>query len=363
MRWGFTSVLAALLLLGLVTPARAQEPSILRLELTRPDAKTETLTGRRLSETPAVPADEAIRPCGDMQISLRKLQYSETAGFGYYFVLKHSETGQWEEWLVHRDDGGRFTSQRLDDVKVFAHKAAEPDCRDFKLPLYCLAGCGENPWWTLSDSAPKTLTIYLGAGSFWNLLLKKNLPFPATILEPAVSMNTGEDPWHISVVLSPQGAPDEGDLQLRVAPKWTKLQNILFHQDGLTARLTYRSEVNDKIADGVSTRGEASFPVVAKPEPWLLVFPLVLGSALALLVRKLAWQDVKSPTREWFLVTLVALIALVVGYATSSGVEVANVKVSADGFLGAGIVGLTTGLTGRKAVDRLYKLFGIQEAS
>jgi hypothetical protein len=57
-------------------------------------------------------------------------------------------------------------------------------------------------------------------------------------------MNNGDDPWHISVALNHRA--DEGDFQLRVAPRWTKLQNILFQRDGLTATLTYRSEVNDK---------------------------------------------------------------------------------------------------------------------
>jgi hypothetical protein len=333
---------------------------MLKLELTRPDALKETLVGRRLSETPAKPSDAAIRSCGDLQMSLRKLQYSETAGFGYYFVLRRSDAGEWEEWFVPRDDRGRFTSQRVDGVKVFAHNPTQPDCEDFNMPIYCLAACGENPWWTLSDSAPKTLTIYIGAGTFWNLLLKRTVAFPATIVNPALSMNNGEDPWRISIALSPQQRADEGGLQLSVAPRWTKLQNILFHQDGLTARLTYRSEVNDKITEGVTMGGEISFPVVVKPEPWLLLFPLLLGSTLALIVRRLAWQDVKAPLREWTLVTLVAAIVLVVAYVTGSGVEVAGVKVSGEGLFGAAIVGLTTGLAGRRAVDRLYKLFGMQ---
>jgi hypothetical protein len=83
-----------------------------------------------------------------------------------------------------------------------------------------------------------------------------------------------------------------------------------------------------------------------------LAITLVLGTGVALVIRRLAWRNVKAPLREWALVTLVAGPILFILYATGALVEIASVKIPADDFPGAITVGLMTGLAGRQAVDR-----------
>jgi hypothetical protein len=338
----------------------AQDQPKLKFEYTRPDAVAEQPVGRMLLEEVAPPPNERIHSCGRVEIALTKVTYkSELARFSYHLALRRAATSPWEEWHVGRNDVGQFVSAWHHGVKVYITDDQVPDCADFKLPIYCLAGCNANRWWSLSEDAPKKLDVHLGAARFWELLLKKNIPFSATITDASLSLGA-PDAWNTEVGLASAPA-QEGTLRLVMTPRWTRLQQILLHQDGLQARVTYRAQVTDAITEGVSVSEELSLPVVIKPAWWLLSVPLIVGSLIALLIRRLAWHNVKHATREWALATIVAAVFLLLAYATQTHVEIATYEITPDSIVGVALVGLSTGLAGRRAVDKLYKMLGTQQ--
>jgi hypothetical protein len=121
---------------------RAQATGTLELELKRPDAETERLRGRRVSDAAAAPADNAIRKCGSLDLALQKVAYDQSrAYFNYSLFVRRGDNAAWQEWMFGRPDAGRFESRVLDSVKVYSTGDPQPDCSDFQLPLYCLANC------------------------------------------------------------------------------------------------------------------------------------------------------------------------------------------------------------------------------
>jgi hypothetical protein len=336
----------------------AQPREKLSIEVRRPDAETERRDARLLPGSSPPPSEESVRVCGNLEIALRKVSYDRSLGyFNYRLLVRRSGQTEWKEWLFGRPDVGRFESQLLETVKVYATDEQTPDCVNFQLPIYCIAGCSGDSWWTLAENGPKTWVVYLGGSRLLDLLFTKKISLPGKISNLSLTVNPGSA-WDTSVVLGSQ-RPNESNLQLELSPKWSRLQNLLFSQDGFVARLTYDAEVSDAVTEGITIPGAVVLPVLVKPAPWLLIFPLMVGTTAALVVRQLAWKNVKNFWRELLLVTMVAGIVLFVTFLMGAKVSIAIGQVSADGLGGATLIGLTTGFAGRKALDRLYKMLGI----
>ena len=332
--------------------AQAQSAHALTLELIRPDAKPETLRGRQLEDVAESVDAELYRECGDLEIALRKVRYSRAAGFSYYFVVKPAADAPME-WRVSRDDDGRFASKTVRDVKVFWPDKATLACADFSIPLYCVTACSDTPWWTLAEDGPSALEVRVGATLASDLLFKRQMiELPVVMTNPALTI-TDDALWEIEVGQPTHRVLDRASVGLKVDPRWNSVKALLLGSP-LTATLSYSSEINDSITEGVVTEGNVMLPVVLKLYPLFLIAPLILGTTLALIVRQLAWNNVRQPIREWWLTAIVASLTLFLLFMTGTSVEALDTKVAADGAAGALVVGLTVGLAGRRAVDELY---------
>ena len=328
------------------------------LELTRPDGKSETLPGRLVANEPQEPDPTDIRTCGTDELALRKVSYSAVhARFSYYLLQKKHDDAKWREWIVGRDDEGRFQSARLDSVKVYTNKQTA-NCGDFRMPIYCVANCGQPGWWKPTVDSPQSLTAYWGAATLWDVLLEKEIPFDVQIVEPSFSLGSLTT-WRTDASVGRSVQDSRGRLHLSASTEWKDIWNILFQPDEVKATLEFRSEIRDSLTESVGMPGSIVVPVKIRPVRWLLIVPLIVGTSVALIIRKLAYANVQRFARDWVLLLLVSTLLLALAIAVGAKVEVATQKLDAEGLLGAFLIALTAGLSGHRALDKLMKILGL----
>jgi hypothetical protein len=350
------AALIGVCLIAFAESAAAQQPDRLRLTWNRPDAQSEQASARISAGPTAKPADEHIHSCGIVDIALRRVSYDRPRGlFTYRLVVSPAGQSQWREWSFSRRDVGSFESRVLSEVKVFATDETSPLCSDFSLPLYCIALCANAQWWVRPEGTPEALTVYLGWDRLLDLLLQRKLAVPGKITNALLTINP-PDAWKAEASISSQGF-DESTVRLELSPRWSVLQDLLLQQERYEARLTYDVEVNDGTADGITKANTIVLPVTVKPALWILIPPVLITTFVGLLIRHYGGRRIRSVPREFGVMALVAIVTwgLLVLFRTRVGIALG--EASADGIAGAALIGLMTGLSGRRAIERLYDLF------
>lgn len=356
MRAFVATVVLATLIAG-QRAAAAQDFDQVKLEFTRPDGEKDDAQGRVWPESQAAPPRERILRCGSFDIALVKTTY-DLPVFSYSFLVKRLDSSTWRLATARKPDKGRFQASTVNDVKVFLSNVAggEPDCDNFELPVFCIKLCSD-VWWELSGKSQEPKVVYLGGTGFLELLFKRRVQFPIRIANPSLRIDP-PDYWSTDVRNGSRG-DSEWTLDINITPRWKLWQDVLFRQSGSTARLTYETEVTHPDTEGIQLPGDFDLPVVVKPAPWLMLFPILAGTAAGLWVRRLSGRRIRYPLREWLLADAVAIVTLMISYAINASVTISVGKISSEGLVGALLLGLASGIAGQEALEALRERLGI----